>query len=384
MFVLQAFGVHTQTGITIANMNAGRRRAAAEGKLPAGVGNGMLGYTLANRKFTTNSFMPVVDEILDRALHGDSINRITGDLQKKEVRTPTGTVITRSTVAVVLRNARRYAGIWDWGGYQIINLIPPRISEDQAELILGNLKRNRKNSLEFGKRKWLTSRVVCGICGRRYNLKKKGCVCTRSDPMRACPPCQNVKASWRRLSDGVWDTFVECMTTLEPLELMVKDKRRAWKAHKKDIERQVGGLQEQVNRLQQKRRQYSWQQAEGIITAEELKVADRQLKSEESLLDEQLGRIEKFRGEPEPLDSATFQKLADYWTGEIGHKLADAPDDMRAGFAELFDLYATLKPDSSGKGYHFALSANIPLEMEGNKPGAYDMVFTPSRGGLRG
>jgi len=30
------------------------------------------------------------------------------------------------------------------------------------------------------------------------------------------------------------------------------------------------------------------------------------------------------------------------------------------------------------------LAANIPLEMEGDKPGAYDMVFSPSRGGLRG
>jgi len=112
-------------------------------------------------------------------------------------------------------------------------------------------------------------------------LKKKGCVCAHSDPMRASPPYQNVKVSWRRLSDGVWDTFVECMTSLEPLELMVKDKRRAWKAHKKDIERQVGELQEQISRLLQKRRQYSWQQAEGIITTEELKVADRQLKAEE-------------------------------------------------------------------------------------------------------
>jgi len=143
-------------------------------------------------------------------------------------------------------------------------------------------------------------------------------------------------------------------------------------------------LQEQVSRLQQKRRQYSWQQAEGIITAEELKAADRQLKSEESLLGEQLDRIEKFRGEPEPLDSAAFKKLAEYWTGEIGHELAHAPDEMRARFAELFDLYATLKPEGSGTGYHFDLSANIPLEMEGNKPGAYDMVFTPSRRGLRG
>ena len=130
LFVLQAFGVHTQTGISIANMNAGRQRAAAEGKLPAGVGNGMLGYTLADKKFTTNSFIAVVDEILDKALRGDSINGITRELQARDVRTPAGTVITRSTVAVVLRNARRYAGIWDWSGYELRNLIPPRISEE--------------------------------------------------------------------------------------------------------------------------------------------------------------------------------------------------------------------------------------------------------------
>ena len=95
----------------------------------------------------------------------------------------------------------------------------------------------------------------------------------------------------------------------------------------------------------------------------------------------QLGRIEQFRDEPAPPDRATFKKLAEFWTGDIADELANAPDDVRARFAELFDLYATLKPDSSGKGYHFDLSANIPLEMEGNKPSAYDMVFSPSRGG---
>jgi hypothetical protein len=64
----------------LANLNAGRRRAAAEGKLPAGVGIGMLGYTLADKKFTTNSFIAIVDEILNRALHGESINSITREL----------------------------------------------------------------------------------------------------------------------------------------------------------------------------------------------------------------------------------------------------------------------------------------------------------------
>ena len=381
LFVLQAFGVHTQTGISLANMNAGRHRAAAEGKLPAGVGNGMLGYTLASKKFTTNSFIAVIDEVLDKALRGDSINRITGDLQARNVGTPAGKVVTRSTVALILRNARRYAGIWDWSGCELRNLIPARISEEQAERILANLKRNRENSYGFGKRKWLTSRVICGICGRRYNLREKhGCACSRSNPMRAYPPCPNVKITWHRLSFNVWDTFVHCITGLDALELVVKDKRRAWKIQKAQIEQQVTGLQEQIRQLQQKRRQYSWQQAEGIITGEELRTMYKHLKSEESMLNDQLQRLAEFRNQPEPPDRATLKKLAEYWGRDVADELNQAPDDVRARFAELFDLQVTIRPDGSVDGYHFDLSANIPLEMEGAKPGAYDMVFSPSRG----
>jgi hypothetical protein len=65
-------------------------------------------------------------------------------------------------------------------------------------------------------------------------------------------------------------------------------------------------------------------------------------------------------------------------------ELYKAQDDVKAKFAEMFDLQATIFPDKSRQGYHLNLSANIPLEMEGDKPGGYDMVFSPSRGGLRG
>ena len=95
-------------------------------------------------------------------------------------------------------------------------------------------------------------------------------------------------------------------------------------------------------------------------------------------------RLEEFRGEPAPPDWTTFKKLAEYWTGAIAYELGHAPDDVKARFVELFDLHVTIHPDSSPDGYHFDLSVNIPLEMEGDKPGAYDMVFSPSRGGLRG
>lgn len=196
LFVLQAFGVHTQTGISMTNLLAGRRRAAAEGKLPGGAGIGMLGYILENKKFKTTSFINVVDEILNKALQGGSINGITRALQARGLRTPIkNRALTRTTVASVLRNARRYAGIWHWGGYELRNMIPARISEEQAEHILENLKRNRKKSFGFGKSKWLTSRVNCGVCGHRYALNiGNGCVCTHSDPWWLSRPATTLES----------------------------------------------------------------------------------------------------------------------------------------------------------------------------------------------
>ncbi len=288
-------------------------------------------------------------------------------------------------MAVVLRNARRYTGIWEWSGYEIRDLIPPRITEEQADRILANLKRNRENSYGFGKRKWLTSRVICGICGRRYNLRiKHGCACLRSDINKTFPPCPSPNITWKRLSYGVWDNFVQCLLGLDSLELMVDDKRQAWEKHKANMDKQTKEVREQLSKLQRKRRQYSWQQAEGIITDEELLAAHRQLRSEEDILNGQLKRLEEFSGEPSLPDKATFEKLVDFWRGDLVGELDHASDELRAKFAEFFDLYITVYPNESSKGYYFNIMANIPLEMEGDAVNAYDMVFTPSRGGYRG
>ncbi|GAI58884.1 unnamed protein product, partial [marine sediment metagenome] len=110
------------------------------------------------------------------------------------------------------------------------------------------------------------------------------------------------------------------------------------------MERQVKVLEEQSRRLEKKRRQYSWQQAEGIISEEELRTAFKQIKSEESVISEQIGRLEHFRREPAPMDMATFKKLAEFWPGEIIGNLAKATDDVRARFAEMFDLHAIIRP----------------------------------------
>jgi hypothetical protein len=147
---------------------------------------------------------------------------------------------------------------------------------------------------------------------------------------------------------------------------------------KAKIEKQFKTLEEQMRHLEQKRRQYSWQQDEGIITEEELRAACKQIKSEEIIIDEQMSRLKQFKQEPAPMDMADFDEMAEFWQNMIASNLTDVPDDVRAKLAEMFDLHATIRPDGSENGYHVDLTANIPLETDGYKPGAYDMVFRSS------
>ncbi len=126
------------------------------------------------------------------------------------------------------------------------------------------------------------------------------------------------------------------------------------------MERQVLGLQEQVDRLQRKKQLFSWQQAEGIITGQELLAAHHQLKSEESLLNTQLDRLKAFNNEPSPMTLATFKKLAECWSESLANEFNYVSDEIKAKIAEFFNLYITVHPKESSKGYSFNLMANIP------------------------
>jgi hypothetical protein len=108
----------------------------------------------------------------------------------------------------------------------------------------------------------------------------------------------------------------------------------------------------------------------------------KQIKSEENVINEQLNWLEQFKREPALSDITTLKKLTDYWSWEVNSELRDAEDNLRARFAEVFDLRVTVCPDNHGEGHHLNLSAKIPLETEGSTS-AYNMVFGPSRRGYR-
>jgi len=379
MFILQAFGVHTQSSISFANLKAGQQRAAKEGKLPAGVGPGFLGYTLVNKHFKPNSFITVCDEVLERGYGSESINRITRDLQTRGIRTPSGKLITRSTVALILRKARRYAGIWDWGGHEIEGLIPPRFSIEKAQAILANLKRNREKSFGFGKRKWLTGKVTCGLCLTRYRLRGQGnCECRRASQLEASSPCPSPRIRWQKLSDRVWNLLVVNLMNLDVLRLATERRRKEWEQQHTNIENQIQKIGEKVERLQQKRHLYSWQHAEGIISDKELLDANKGIRLEVDLLDKQLGNLQQFLNEPAPLDPTKIDKwLEEWWPAIVAAHCQDTDDEVKAKFADVLDLTATIFPGDSPQSYRLQLTANIPLDVEGIEESAdsLEMVF---------
>jgi len=378
MFILQAFGVDSQTRISLTNLKAGQHRAASEGKLPAGAGPGLLGYNLVSKHFEANSFITVCDEVLERGYRRESINQITRDLQVRGVHTPSGKLITRSTVALILRKARRYTGIWDWGGHEIRGLIPPRITEEKANAILANLKRNREKSFGFGKRKWLTGRVNCGLCARKYRLQvKRWCCCSRSDPLEACPPCLSPRIRWKELSHRVWMLFIaKYMMNPNTLLLAVADNRKQWEQQMTRVTDQIEEIERQISRLQDKRQRFSWQHANRIIDDDQLLKANKAIQTEFEQLAKQLADLKQFVERPAPPDTSIVSRFLEWWPSVVTANYEDVTDELKESFAEVFDIRVTVFPGLSPASYRLRMMTNIPLEILDESPETLQMVLT--------
>ena len=163
-----------------------KHEAAKAGNVPAGYGRygGYVGLKydkLTKRFHHVPGEIEIVREILYRCLKGESSSQIVRDLQSRGIRGPAGNLIHRSHVSRVLAHSRVYAGELPYEDVVIKNKIDPIITIEDSQAISERLKRNQERSHGFGKRKWLTGRVFCGVCGGRYNLdSKRGCFCNRA------------------------------------------------------------------------------------------------------------------------------------------------------------------------------------------------------------
>lgn len=168
-----------------------KRATARAGKYPIGYGQSdPYGLRLVDGRlfWLSESHRGYVQTIFDLFDHGYTIRGLFAELNRLNIPTAKGSPWERSSVGSILKNAKLYAGTNSYKDIDIPdNVDRPVLTQNQADAVYARLKVNKEKSYGFGKRKWLTGRVFCGSCGRRYALSGRSCRCNGRDAIEKCP-----------------------------------------------------------------------------------------------------------------------------------------------------------------------------------------------------
>ncbi len=358
-----------------------RADAARKGGIPSGFGRygGCLGLRYDKQKkcfFHIPGLINTAHEILARYLSGESASSICKSLQSRGVVSAGGGPFHRSAVNRVLRHARVYAGVLTWDGIQIRGKVNPIVSEAQAERILERLKWNKERSLGFGKRKWLTGRVICGICGRHYSLDaRKGCYCGANDP-RSPTHCDSPKATWKQLQSEVLELVSQ--TLLDPWRLVftVVEQRQRWELQQEELAKKRQAMETSLDEFNKRRRLLSFQHEHQGLTDDEYLSRLRSLEREEASTLDTINRLSEF--EEPPMDLAGFEagmgirSVDDAWVfflfcsalqKAMGPLLVSQDDEHKGQLAETLDLKAVVYAGhDSAESFRLEVLMRLPLE----------------------
>ncbi|MFC1926227.1 recombinase family protein [Chloroflexota bacterium] len=352
------------------NTMRGKRACAEAGGIPSGFGRygGYFGLRYDKKGKTlirVPSQIEVAAEILNRAIdYGQSSSEITRDLQAKGVKGASGGNIHRSSVSRVLANAKVYAGIIEWDGIRIEGKVEPIITDAQADRIAARLRLNKERSQGFGKRKWLTGRVFCGVCNRRYNLdSRKGCYCNGADnrnPIR----CKSPKVGLLELSALAYGTMIMALSEPETIIQKAKETHNRWQ-EKRDLLQELNRrCKSHEYELEKRRRLLSFQHENGGLTDQEYRDRLEQIKREY----EMAPLLDPFQLEPEPpsLEQVkdTFNRLAHYaqLRQRFGQVLKDPQDKEADKLAQEIDMKVIISPTKiEGQKYSAQVLMNLPI-----------------------
>jgi len=345
----------------------GKEALAKAGGMPGGFGRykGYLGlqYDSTTKRLVYTEQMSIAKEILSRAMNGESASHIARDLQQRGVHGAGGGVLHRSSVTRVLNSAKVYAGLLHWREHEIRGKVEPVITEAAAELILLRLKRNKELSYGAGKRMWITGRVFCSICGRRYVLDgRKGCHCNGNDN-RVPNRCNSPKIPLHELNALAYGAM--SFALIEP-DAVVEQARKTHEAWQKE-EHEWEALRQQAKsrrELREKRRRLLSFQHEngGLADAEYIQRLEALKKEEQDDL-----ALATF-SEPEPLTpeqaSEMYDRLKAYKPLRLhfDEVLRDPRDKFADELAEKVGLKIYIAPrKSDGQKYSAYVTVNLPI-----------------------
>jgi hypothetical protein len=357
-----------------------RDDAARAGNIPAGFGRygGCLGlrYDKQAKRFShIPGLIDTAHEILVRGLNSESTSSITVDLQQRGKISAGGGPFHRSAVNRVLAHAIVYAGVLTWKGIEIRGKVEPIISEAQAKQILERLRWNKERSLGFGKRKWMTGRVVCGICGRKWSLDaRKGCHCGANDP-RSPTHCDSPKATWKQLQGEIVTLVSKTLFhPFTPVQLLI-DKHKRWEAQKEEVAQRKAELEPNLVEFTRRRRLLSFQHEHGGLTDDEYLSRLRSLEREEASVLDTIKRMSELEKPPiDLLEGRSMEDVIAYLQycfalqEAFGPVLASADEECKGMLAEFLDLKAVVYAGrNASKPFRVELLMKLPLEEDSSQ-----------------
>ena len=345
---------------------------AKSGKLiPNGFGRfgGYLGLCYDKKKkmlLHVDGDIKIANEILLRAIDGQSSCRIAKDLQERNVKGLAGRLIHRSSVSNVLSKAKVYAGVVVWKGIEIRNFVDrPVITEAQAAIIEERLKLNKIRSYSAPKKmKWLTHRVFCAKCGRSYSLGSLNeCHCNGSDARIPAYHCAAPKMMFRDLSAVTYGTMIEALSNPELVIAKASKTHAEWQEHQKLVHDIESRRTAQKALYQKRRENISRQHEMGTLTDMELVQRLAEISKEES--DIELTSI-NIPAEPPTaeivVNSINRLKLYKPLRQHFAEVLANPHDPYASQLADEVGLKVIIdEPKVAGQKYSIRVAMNLPI-----------------------
>jgi hypothetical protein len=351
-----------------------RADAARKGNIPSGFGRygGYLGLRydkVHKRFFHIPGLIDTAHEILVRSLNKESSSSITKALQNRGVSSASGGPIHRSTVNRVLAHAKVYAGVITWSGIEIRGKVDPIITKAQAEKVLERLQWNKERSYGFGRRKWLSGRVVSGVCGRKYALDaRKGCYCNHNDP-RSPTHCDSPKVGWTELQNKVLALVGHTLFNPWTFVFKVLDQGKHWKLRQEELAKKRQDIEVSLREFDRRRRLLSFQHEHHGLTDDEYLSRLQSMQREEASVLDTISRLREL--EKPPID-LPLKSVDDAWTffqcfftlqKVIGPWLTSQTDDDKDKIAETLDLKAVVYPsDDSIERFRLEILMKLPLD----------------------
>lgn len=170
--MMQALVAAEENRIKGERIKAGKLRAIAEGRKPSGPTPYGLDYNRATGRWLVHPVTgPIVAEMFERVLAGESTGTISNDFIDREVARPRGRW-TRERVWAILRS-RHVVGEWTVDKRRkLVIAVPPIVSEETWQRVQDALKKHGKRGLRKTKHVYLLEGIArCGACGGAIHIR---------------------------------------------------------------------------------------------------------------------------------------------------------------------------------------------------------------------